>query len=51
MTRDQQVKIDEIIRNNVREVLNKYLTKDLAVRISNEICAGAEWDIANMEED
>ena len=49
MSRDQQVRIDEIVRNNCREILNKYFTKDLAVRISNEISSGVEWDIANME--
>lgn len=51
MTRDQQVRIDEIIRNNTREVLKKYLAKELAVKIGNEICAGTEWDIANMDDE
>lgn len=51
MTRDEQVRIDEIVRNNVKEILKKYLVKDLVVRISNEILAGVEWDLGNMEEE
>lgn len=51
MSRDQQVRIDEIVRNNCEEILKKYFTKDLVRRITNEILAGVEWDIGNMEEE
>ena len=50
MDQKTQVAVNEIARNNIREVLKKYFTKDLVNKITNEIMPGIEWDLGNMEE-
>lgn len=42
--------IDRIVKDNMTEILGKYLTKDLVRKIVNETMSGIEWDIGNMEE-
>ena len=51
MTRDEKVKIDQIVQSNCEEVLKKYFTKDIVRRIATEIRCGIEYDVANMDEE
>jgi hypothetical protein len=46
-----QHEVRQIVKTNVEEILKNYLTKDLVRRITNEILAGVEWDLGNMEEE
>ena len=44
-------KLTKILRENVHEVLDKYLAGELLRDIENEIVHSLEWELANMEED
>lgn len=46
-----QIKVRQIVKDNAIEVLKQYLTKDLYIKFTNEILAGVEWDLGNMEEE
>lgn len=46
-----QHEVRQIVKTNTEEILKNYLTKDLVRRITNEILAGVEWDLGNMEEE
>jgi len=46
-----QAAVREIVKNNLIEILSNYFTKDLARKIRNEVLAGVEWDLGNMEEE
>ena len=46
-----QAKVCEIVRKDLKEILEIYLAKNLATNIRNEIMAAVEWDLGNMEED
>ena len=46
-----QIAVRKIVKDNVKEVLSKYFTKDLVTKITNEIMPGVEWDLGNMEEE
>ena len=45
-----QTEVRRIVKDNMTEILNQYLTKDLVRKIVNETLAGVEWDLENMEE-
>ena len=51
MTKEQSIKVMEIVSDNVEEVLDKYLSYELLRRITSEIKAGVEWDLVNKMED
>ena len=44
-------KTQEIIRKEVHDVLDKYLTGKLLVKVESEIVANLEWELINMEAD
>ena len=50
MSNETYGRILQIVVNNVREVLDKYLADKLAKDIEIEIRSGVEWDLGNMEE-
>ena len=51
MTKEQTVKVMEIVSDNVEEILDKYLSYDLVRRIASEIKAGVQWDLVNKMEE
>lgn len=44
-------KVQEIVRKEVHDVLDKYLAGKLLVKIESEIVANLEWELINMEAD
>jgi hypothetical protein len=44
-----QSAVRKIVKENVKGILRNYLTDDMVRKITNEILAGVEWDLGNME--